>query len=121
MLVIRILHIFTLVFFILLILFALFDVLIRENQKIIEGLDTNDPLYVSKTSAGEIDSLKKQMKELEGIKDKLSKIENKNTKNEEEMVKIRKKGEEMKEKAKKSFDDQLKVKKKEDKNEEENV
>ena len=56
MLVIRLLHIFALVFFILLIIV---DV-IKAHQTIIEGLDSNDPLYVSKTSAGDIQTLKKQ-------------------------------------------------------------
>lgn len=108
MLVIRLLHIFALVFFILLIIV---DV-IKANQNIIEGLDSNDPLYVSKTSAGDIQTLKKQMQELQGITEKVTKIETKNTKNEEDMIKIKAKGQEMKATATKNFDEQMKLNKK---------
>lgn len=113
MLVIRLLHIFTLVFFILLIIV---DV-IKANQNIIEGLDSNDPLYVSKTSAGDIQTLKKQMQELQGITEKVTKIETKNTKNEEDMIKIKAKGQEMKATASKNFDEQMKLNKKKEKEE----
>lgn len=109
MLVIRLLHIFALVFFILLIIV---DV-IKANQTIIEGLDSNDPLYVSKTSAGDIQTLKKQMQELEGITEKVTKIETKNTKNEEDMIKIKAKGQEMKATATKSLDEQMEKNKRE--------
>lgn len=113
MLVIRLLHIFALVFFILLIIV---DV-IKANQNIIEGLDSNDPLYVSKTSAGDIQTLKKQMQELQGITEKVTKIETKNTKNEEDMIKIKAKGQEMKATATKNFDEQMKLNKKKEKEE----
>ena len=113
MLVIRLLHIFALVFFILLIIV---DV-IKANQNIIEGLDSNDPLYVSKTSAGDIQTLKKQMQELQGITEKVTKIETKNMKNEEDMIKIKAKGQEMKATATKNFDEQMEKNKKKEKEE----
>jgi hypothetical protein len=106
--IIRLLHIFALIFFILLILV---DV-IKANQNIIEGLDSNDPLYISKTSAGDIQTLKKQMQDLQGVTAKVSSIEEQNIKNSIDLSLIRQKGEEMKAQANKKYEEQTKKTKK---------
>ena len=74
------LHIIVLVFFILLILYSLFNFLFVNT---IEGLEctgaqavANDPLTLSKSNDNEIQLLKKKMEELKDIKSRVDTIDN---------------------------------------------
>lgn len=61
--------IFLILFSLLMIYFLFFNKTIRE------GLDMNDPLYISKTTASDIISIRKDLNELDGINDRINNVE----------------------------------------------
>ena len=66
------LYIIFLILLTLLIIYFLFF-----NKKNIEGLDTNDPLYISKITASDIISIGKELNELDGMNEQISNVEKK--------------------------------------------
>jgi preprotein translocase subunit SecF len=103
---IRLLHIFILVFFIILIILPFIANIIGAN--IIEGLDPNDPLYISKTTAADIQTLKREIEELEKVYPEISRIEKENIKSQDDIKKVKQKKDDMTAKANKGFDEEMK-------------
>jgi hypothetical protein len=108
---IRLLHIFILVFFIILIILPFIANIIGANiigANIIEGLDPNDPLYISKTTAADIQTLKSEIEELEKVYPEISRIEKENIKSQDDIKKVKQKKDDMTAKANKGFDEEMK-------------
>jgi hypothetical protein len=87
-------HKIVLVFFILLIVYSLFF------NNIIEGLDNNDPIYVSKTNTSDIQTLKKQLQELKSVDSQINNIDTQTKLNDRDLIMLTQKSEQMKIEAK---------------------
>ena len=117
---IRLLHMFILVFFIILIILPFIANVIGANvieTNIIEGLDPNDPLYISKTTAADIQTLKREIQELEQVNPRISRIEKDNLQSLEDMKKFKQKKDDMTAKANSGFNDKIKKDEEKKKNE----
>ena len=95
----RMIHSIVLVFFIVLIVHSLWS-----SNNIIEGLDNNDSLNISKMNTSDIQVLNKQVDELQSIDEQIIKIDIETKKNEEDIVKVRMISEKMKADATKKFE-----------------
>ena len=89
-----IIHKIVLIFFILLIVYSLFF------NNIIEGLDNNDPIYVSKTNTSDIQTLKKQLQELKSVDSQINNIDTQTKLNDRDIIMLTQKSEQMKIEAK---------------------
>jgi preprotein translocase subunit SecF len=87
-------HKIVLVFFILLIVYSLFF------NNIIEGLDNNDPINVSKTNTSDIQTLKKQLQELKSVDSQINNIDTQTKLNDRDLIMLTQKSEQMKIEAK---------------------
>jgi hypothetical protein len=111
---------FILVFFIILIILPFIANVIGANvieTNIIEGLDPNDPLYISKTTAADIQTLKREIQELEQVNPRISRIEKDNLQSLEDMKKFKQKKDDMTAKANSGFNDKIKKDEEKKKNE----
>jgi len=59
------------------------------NKTIREGLDMNDPLYISKTTASDIISIRKELNELDGINERINNVEKKINTTERGIIQLR--------------------------------
>jgi hypothetical protein len=75
-----------------------------SSNNIIEGLDNNDSLNISKMNTSDIRVLNKQVDELQSIDEQINKIDIETKKNEEDIVKLKMKSEQMKADATKKFE-----------------
>lgn len=66
------------------------------NADIIEGLDSNDPLYVSKMNTSDIQTLKKQVEELKSVDNDINAIDVLSKQNAEDISKLSAKATQMK-------------------------